>query len=129
MEPILFVDTFRVRDDKLEELKQAAKGIAELVEAQEPQILAYEIFIDDEERTMTGVQMHPDSASVATHMAIAGPHFGGIMACLEGGGSMAVLGSPSDQIREQMTQMAASMGVSITFRPLTAGFARLAGAS
>lgn len=74
---------------------------------------------------MTGVQMHPDSASIESHFATAGPHFGKMMEML-GTGEMHVFGKPSDAIVEQMTGMAASMGeISLTFHDLHAGFARL----
>jgi quinol monooxygenase YgiN len=123
-EPIIFVDTFQIREGKLEDFKRAAKEMTELVEENESQLLVYNIYIDEAGSRMTGVQMHPDSASVEKHFAVAGPHFGKVMECLESGGTMHAYGSPSEQVRRQMTQMAASMGVTVTFTDLFAGFAR-----
>jgi hypothetical protein len=127
-EPIIFVDTFAISEGKVEDLKQIAKEMVELVQVNEPRVLVYHIYIDGDARTMTGVQMHPDSASIETHFAVAGPHFGKVMECLEGHGTMNVFGSPSEAVRQQMTQMAGSMGIKVNFRDLTAGFGRLAGA-
>lgn len=124
-EPIIFVDEFGIHEGKLEDFKQAAKEIVELVEANEARILTYAIYISDDGKQMTGVQIHPDSESIEAHFAAAGPHFGKIMECLEGGGTMHVFGSPSDQVREQMRQMAAGMGVTVVFDDLFAGFTRL----
>jgi quinol monooxygenase YgiN len=126
-EPIIFVDTFNIRAGKLEDFKQATKEIVELVQSNEPQLLLYGVHLNNDGTQMTGVQMHTDSASIEKHFMVAGPHFGKVMECLEGGGKMEVFGSPSDNVRQQMEQMASSMGVAVTFSDLFAGFARLKG--
>lgn len=123
-EPIIFVDSFAIREGKLEDFKRAAKEMVELVQENEPQLLVYNIHIDEAGSQMTGVQMHPDSASIEKHFAVAGPHFGKVMECLESGGTMHVYGSPTEEVRQQMTQMAASMDLPVTFTDLFAGFAR-----
>jgi hypothetical protein len=56
-EPIIFVDAFGIREEKLEDFKQATKEIVELVEANEARMLTYAIYISDDGRQMAGVQM------------------------------------------------------------------------
>lgn len=60
-EPIIFVDSFAISAGKLEELEQATKEIVEFVETNEPQVLMYAVYISDDGKRMTGIQMHPDS--------------------------------------------------------------------
>jgi hypothetical protein len=72
---ILYVDFSEVREGALDELKAGMTALAEFVEANEPRIIAYNVYFDDDGTTMTVVHAHPDSASFEYHMEVAGPLF------------------------------------------------------
>jgi hypothetical protein len=75
MPVILYVDTSEVRAGALEELKQGIKGLVDFVEANEPQLIAYNVYFREDGTRMTVVSLHPDSASLEYHLEVAGPHF------------------------------------------------------
>jgi hypothetical protein len=50
-EPIVFFDTWKLRDGKLEEYRRAAKEFVEFVAENEPQLIAYNVYINQEART------------------------------------------------------------------------------
>ena len=69
-EPILYIDVSDIRPGKLDTVKALMADLVAFVEANEPQLIAYQFFIDDSEQTMTCVALHPHSASMELHMNI-----------------------------------------------------------
>ena len=74
-EPIVYIDTSEIRAGKLEELKTAMKELVKFVEANEPRLIAYNVYLEEDGTRMTVVHLHPDSASLEFHMKVAGPAF------------------------------------------------------
>jgi hypothetical protein len=123
-EPLLYVDTSEVREGALEELKDAIKELVEFIEANEPQLIAYNVCLSDDGSQMTVVHLHIDSASLDYHMEVAGPAFRRF-ADLITLSSIRVYGEPSDKAVRQLKEKARLLGSGdvIVHRPL-AGFAR-----
>jgi hypothetical protein len=123
-EPLLYVDTSEVREGALEELKGAIKELVEFIEANEPQLIAYNVCLSDDGSQMTVVHLHIDSASLDYHMEVAGPAFRRF-ADLITLSSIRVYGEPSDKAVRQLKEKARLLGSGdvIVHRPL-AGFAR-----
>jgi hypothetical protein len=71
----VYVDQSDVREGALEQLKSGMEELVELIAANEPRILAYNVYFSDDGTTMTVVHVHPDSASLEHHMQVAGPVF------------------------------------------------------
>jgi hypothetical protein len=69
-EPLIVTSTFRVKEGKLEELKRYYKRILEIVEANEPQLIAFHGFLNEDGTEMTSIQVHPDTASMDFHMQV-----------------------------------------------------------
>ncbi|HEY6686735.1 MAG TPA: hypothetical protein VI094_11080 [Propionibacteriaceae bacterium] len=63
-QPIVYVDTSEVRPGRLEELKAAMNDLARFVQANEPQLLAYNVYFNDDGTRMSVLHINPDSASV-----------------------------------------------------------------
>ena len=71
---LIYVDTSEVRDGAVEEqLKEAIKELVEFIDANEPQIVAYCIYLSDDGREMTVVHVHADAASLEYHLDVGGP--------------------------------------------------------
>jgi hypothetical protein len=125
-EAILYVDSSEVREGALDDLKTAIKELVDFVDANEPQIIAYNIYLSDDGTQMTVVHMHPDSESLEYHMQVAGPMFGRF-ADLITLSSIAIYGLPSEKALRQLQEKARSLGRgTVTVHPLEAGFTRLA---
>jgi hypothetical protein len=69
--PFIFISQSRVKDGKLEDFKRGLREMAEFVETNEPRVIAFEAYLNDEGTEATGVQIHPDADSMAFHMQVA----------------------------------------------------------
>jgi hypothetical protein len=124
MQPIVYVDSSTIRDGKLEELKVAMKGLAAFVEANMPRLISYGFFLDREQRHMTVVAVHPDSASLEFHMDVGGAEFRKFADLIELS-RIEVYGRVSDPVLERLHQKARMLGSgTVTVHELYAGFAR-----
>ena len=74
-QPIVYVDTSEVRPGRLAELKVAMNDLARFVQANEPQLVAYHVYLSDDGTRMSVLHINPDSASLERHMKVAGPMF------------------------------------------------------
>ena len=74
-EPILYVDRSSIGAGNLEEVKVLQKELASFIEANEPQLISYGIFISEDGSHMAVTAVHPDSASLLFHMEVGGPIF------------------------------------------------------
>ena len=63
-QPIVYVDTSEVRPGRLEELKAAMNDLARFVQANEPQLFAYNVYFNDDGTRMSVLHINPDSASL-----------------------------------------------------------------
>jgi hypothetical protein len=124
-EPIVVVDSSEIREGKLEDLKVALRELAAFVEANEAAPLAYNVYLDEEGRRMTVVQVHPSSESLEHHLELGGPIFRKL-------GDLLVLarvdfyGKPSQAVLERMRQKARLLGnAEVVVNERHAGFTRL----
>ena len=102
-EPLVYVDTSQVREGALEELKEAIAELADFVQANEPQLIAYNVYFSDDGTRMTVVQVHPDATSLDRHMDVAGPRFARF-ADLLALSSIHIYGEPSREAMDQLRQ-------------------------
>jgi hypothetical protein len=124
-EPIIFIDTWKLREGKLGAFKDAAREFVDFVAKNEPQLIAYNVYIDEESNHSTVIQIHPDSASIEFHMKVAGPQFGRFIQLYEPGGKIDVHGRPSDDVLDRVRQMGQQFGVTVGVKERYAGFAGL----
>lgn len=124
-QPIVYVDTSEVRAGKLGELKAAMEDLAQFVEANEPQLIAYNVGFSEDGVRMTVLHINPDSASLERHMRIAGPKFPPIGAFIRML-AIDVYGRPHRALLEGIQQKADLLGSGVVrVHDLHAGFARL----
>lgn len=125
-EPIIYVDTSEVRPGCLPDLKQAMQDLAAFVEANEPQLVAYRVYFNDDGTRMTVLHVNPDSTSLRTHMDIAGPKFPPVGAFIHML-SIDVYGRPDDALVERLREKSRMLGTgTVRIHDLHAGFERLA---
>jgi len=124
-EPIVSIDTSRIREGKLEDLKEAIVELVTFVESNEDRPIVYDIFLDQSGTLMTVVQVHPDSESMEHHMKVAGPAFAGF-AELVTLSTLDVYGEPSEALLEQLRRKVQLLApATVVVHDLQAGFARL----
>ena len=123
---IVYVDNADVREGALEELKAAMKDLVEFVAANEPRLIAYNVYFSDDGTRMTVVHVHPDSASLEHHMEVAGPVFHRFVELVTLS-SIHVYGEPSEKLLQQLHEKARLLGHgAVAVEALHAGFTRVA---
>lgn len=123
---IVYLDTSVVTPGKLDELKAAVKELAEFVDATEPRIVAYSVFFTADGTLMNVLHIHPDSASLRFHLAVAGPRFAAFAEFLTLA-SIEIFGTPDDDILADLHEKARKLGGdTVVVRELHAGFSRFA---
>lgn len=122
--PIVYIDTSTIREGKLEELKKAMNHLAEFVEANMPQLLSYAFFLDDEQKQMTVVAIHPDSSSLKYHMDVGAAEFRKFASLIDLL-KIEVYGRVSENVLERLHKKAQTLGSgTVAVSEFYAGFNR-----
>ncbi len=67
-QPIVYVDTSEVLKGKLNDLRGAMTKLATFIKVNVPRIIFYAFYLDENEKTMTVISVHPDSECLGFHM-------------------------------------------------------------
>jgi quinol monooxygenase YgiN len=124
--PLVYVDTSEVRDGAHAMLREAIKELVEFIDANEAQLLAYNVYLSDDGSEMTVVHVHADAASLEYHMEVAGAAFRPF-ADLVTLSSIHVYGRPSEKTLSMLHDKARLLGGdSVIVHDPHAGFSRFA---
>ena len=123
-DPIIYVDRSEIRKGKIDEVKAATRELAAFVETHEPQIIAYNVYITNDGTAMTVLHVHTNSASLETHLRIAGPMFSkfiNLIKLLR----IDIYGSPGTELLGQLQAKARLLGnAAVQVYKYQAGFSR-----
>jgi hypothetical protein len=126
--PLIYLDTSDVREGALEELKGAITELAEFVEANQPQLISYHVYVSDDGSQMTVMHVHPDSASLDRYMDVAGPRFGRFKDLVTLA-AIRIYGEPSEKALRQLQDKARLLGTGdVIVQGLHVGFSRFGAA-
>jgi quinol monooxygenase YgiN len=127
--PFVFVGTHRLKEGKLDAFKRECAALAELAEANEPRLIAFNFYANEDGTEVSVVQVHPDADSMATHMQVVREHITG---AFEEEGALGetlgiqIYGTPTDAVLG-MIQHLSQEGVTVSVMPDgLAGFTRSA---
>jgi hypothetical protein len=116
-EPFIFIATNRLKEGKLEAERQRVPGLIDFVEANEPRLIAFNEYANEEGTEVAVVQVHPDAASFEFHMGVVRERAQRAYAeTLDATTGIQVYGTPSDPLLEMLRQQAGS-GVPLSIRP------------
>jgi len=68
--PLIFISTWKIKEGRLKDYKKFAREFMEHVKAKEPQLIAFNMYFNEDETEMTSIQVHPDAASMDFHMQV-----------------------------------------------------------
>ena len=123
---LVYVDTSDVREGTRDSLKAAIAELVELLDANVPSLIAYNVYFSADRSQMTVVHIHPDSASLANHMEVGGPAFRKFADFLTLS-SIRVYGEPSEEVLRQLQEKAQLLGCrDVSIQAQHAGFSRFA---
>ena len=69
-EPFIFISTWRIKEGKLEDLKRFQREFAEVIKANEPQLISFNAFLNEDGTEMTSIQVHPNADSMDFHLKV-----------------------------------------------------------
>jgi len=81
--PFIFIATNRLKPGKLDEEKARVPSLVDFVEANEPRLIAFNEYANEDGTEVAVVQVHPDADSMAFHMEVVAER---AAACLCGDG-------------------------------------------
>ncbi|MGH2539361.1 MAG: hypothetical protein ACRDGK_02450 [Actinomycetota bacterium] len=128
-EPFIFIGIHRLQEGKLQDFEKSFGELVEVVEANEPRMMSFNGYANEGGTEVAVVQIHPDVASMESHMQVVREHItNAYEELLEETTSIRVFGELNDAAREMMQGLAGS-GVPLDVKPNPlGGFTRSMGA-
>ena len=119
--PFIFIATNRLKPGKLADERKRVPGLVEFVEANEPRLIAFNEYVNDDGTEVAVVQLHPDAESMAFHMkVIAERAADAYAATVDATTSIQVFGTPSKAVLELLERQAGA-GVPLTVKSVHLG--------
>ena len=119
--PFIFIATNRLKQGKLVEERKRVPGLVDFVEANEPRLIAFNEYVNDDGTEVAVVHLHPDAESMAFHMkVIAERAADAYAATVDATTSIQVFGTPSKAVLELLERQAGA-GVPLTVKSVHLG--------
>jgi hypothetical protein len=124
-EPVIFINTYRLKEGKLDAYAEAARAWFAWNEADHPRLLHHQVYAGDDGVEVVNVQVHPDSESLELQMQLVADVHGAWHEYIDWA-TMSILlcGAPSDHLRKELERLAGS-GVPVNVKAAIDGFSRL----
>jgi hypothetical protein len=124
--PFIFIATNRLKEGRLDDERKRVPGLSDFIEANEPRLIAFNEYVNEEGTEVGVVQVHPDADSMEFHMQVVRERAALAYAeTLEATTSIQVFGTPNHSILEMLRQQAGS-GIPLSIKPHhLGGFTRL----
>jgi quinol monooxygenase YgiN len=123
-EPIVFISHLRVKEGKLDSLRQLSAVAMKRLETEKPRTLVFLFYLDDSGDRVSFVHVFADAESMDLHFQGAEERSKAAYEFLQPDG-WEIYGRPSDDVIESMRQAAESSGVTLTLQSqYVAGFLR-----
>jgi biotin carboxylase len=112
--PFIFIATNRLKAGKLADERKRIPGLVDFVKANEPRLIAFNEYVNNDGTEVAVVQIHPDADSMAFHMKVIAERAAAAYAeTVDATTSIQVFGMPSNEVLE-MLERQAGVGVPLT---------------
>jgi biotin carboxylase len=119
--PFIFIATNRLKPGKLAEKRKRVPGLVEFVSSNEPRLIAFNEYVNDDGTEVAVVQIHPDADSMAFHMEVIAERAAAAYAeTVAATASIQMLGTPSNAVLEMLERQAGA-GVPLTVKSFHLG--------
>jgi hypothetical protein len=122
--PFVHVGTWTIKEGKREEARTFLSEHADFVEANEPRMIAFHMYLDGEGRSCSVVQVHPDSTSMEFHMQLLAEHMAGAMDVIDTIVTEQYFGPMSDDLAKTLASWETPEVTVIKLPDHVAGFTR-----
>lgn len=124
MGPFVFIGTHRINEGKREEFKKDCRELVELVKREEPRLISFSIFFNEDETEVSVIQVHPDADSMMFHMQVAQEHITQSAEEQLVTKDIQIYGPPNDAVTRMIRELTQS-GAPLIVKPnIYAGFTR-----
>ncbi|MGA8804429.1 MAG: hypothetical protein WB462_12740 [Solirubrobacterales bacterium] len=105
--PFIFIATNKLKQGKLEDEKRRVPELSDFIEANEPRLIAFNEYADENGSEVAVVQVHPDAESMEFHMEVVRERAARAYAeTLEAATGIEVFGPPSAAVLSMLRQQA-----------------------
>ena len=119
--PFIFIATNRLKPGKLAEERKRVPGLVDFVDANEPRLIAFNEYVNNDGTEVAVVQVHPDAESMAFHLEVVAERAAAAYAAtVEATTNIQVFGTPSNAVLEMLERQAGA-GVPITVKSFHLG--------
>jgi hypothetical protein len=119
-EPIVLISHQRVKEGKLEDYRQSAHQVWEVLKKEKPDTVVHLGYISQDNEEVTMIHVFPDAQGMDKHFEGVNERVNRAFDYIEIIG-YEIYGSPSEAAKESMQQFANSMGVEIKRMPQNMG--------
>ncbi len=115
--PFIFIGTHRLKEGKFSEFEAALRDLIRVVDENEPQLIAFNAYANEEGTEVAVVQLHPNASSMELHMQVVHEHItGAYEELIEETTSIQIFEELSDAARGMIEHLAGS-GVPLSVKP------------
>jgi hypothetical protein len=119
--PFIFIATNRLKPGKLDDEKKRVPDLVDFIQANEPRLIAFNEYANEDGTEVAVVQVHRDSDSMAFHMELIADRAAGAYAdTIDATTSIQVFGTPSNAVTEMLRRQAGA-GVPLHVKPYHLG--------
>jgi hypothetical protein len=119
--PFIFIATNRLKQGKLDDENKRVPDLVDFIRANEPQLIAFNEYANDEGTEVAVVQVHPDADSMVFHMELIAERAASAYAdTIDATTSIQVFGTPSNNVAEMLRHQAGA-GVPLSIKPYQLG--------
>ncbi len=116
-DPFIFIATNRLKQGKLDDEKKRLPELVDFIHANEPRLIAFNEYANEEGTEVAVVQIHSDADSLVFHMnLIAERAASAYAATIDATTDIQVFGTPSDAITDMLGHQAGA-GVPLSVKP------------
>jgi hypothetical protein len=115
--PFIFIATNRLKPGKLDEERRRVPALVDFIEANEPRLIAFNEYVNEDGTEVAVVQVHADADSMRSHMEIVAERAAAAYAeTVEATTGIQVFGPPSDAVLGMLERQAGA-GVPLLVKP------------
>jgi hypothetical protein len=115
--PFIFIATNRLKPGKLDAERARVPGLVDFIRANEPRLIAFNEYVNEEGTEVAVVQIHPDADSMAFHMEVVADRAATAYAeTVDATTGVQVFGAPSNAVVEILRRQAGA-GVPLSVKP------------
>lgn len=102
--PLISVITYTIKPGKQEEARKRLAELVDFVETNEPRMIAFHAYLDQDGDTLCIVQVHPDSTSMEFHLQVNAKHFATAFDWLDTSFNQQYFGPISDALAAELAK-------------------------